>query len=122
MAAVTVLDASAVLAFLFDEPGAEIVGPVLPVARIGAANWAEVMVKAGSESEQMATGALLVGMGLTIDDVTRADAERAAAIHASSPWMSLGDRLCLALAERLDADVLTSDKAWGTDGRVRQIR
>jgi PIN domain nuclease of toxin-antitoxin system len=36
--------------------------------------------------------------------------------------LSLGDRLCLALAQRLDADVLTADRAWGEEGLIRQIR
>jgi PIN domain nuclease of toxin-antitoxin system len=36
--------------------------------------------------------------------------------------LSLADRLCLALAERLSAEVLTADRAWGRAGRIRQIR
>jgi PIN domain nuclease of toxin-antitoxin system len=36
--------------------------------------------------------------------------------------LSLGDRLCLALGERLDDDVLTADRRCGDDGRVIQIR
>ena len=34
----------------------------------------------------------------------------------------VADRLCLALADRVDQPVLTADAAWGTEGRVRQIR
>jgi PIN domain nuclease of toxin-antitoxin system len=34
----------------------------------------------------------------------------------------LADRLCLALGERLDADVWTADQAWGMGTRIRQIR
>ena len=34
----------------------------------------------------------------------------------------LADRLCLALGDRLDADVWTAHQAWVTDGRIRQIR
>ncbi len=36
--------------------------------------------------------------------------------------LSLADRLCLALAERIDMDILTADRAWGTTGRVNQVR
>ena len=36
--------------------------------------------------------------------------------------LSLADRLCLALAERLDTPVLTADAAWEPAGRIRQIR
>lgn len=40
-----ILDASAVLAFIFGEPGAERVAAFLPGARISAINAAEVMSK-----------------------------------------------------------------------------
>jgi PIN domain nuclease of toxin-antitoxin system len=36
--------------------------------------------------------------------------------------LSLADRLCLALGDRLDADVLTADQAWGAGERIKQIR
>ena len=36
--------------------------------------------------------------------------------------LSLADRLCLGLGERLDAAVLTADKSWGDTGRIVQIR
>lgn len=41
-----VLDASSVLAFLHDEPGAERVWSVLSQAVVGAVNWSEVVQKA----------------------------------------------------------------------------
>lgn len=41
----TVLDASAVLALLNDEPGANLVAEALPSSRLGAANLAEVIGK-----------------------------------------------------------------------------
>ena len=50
------------------------------------------------------------------------DGEWAARRWRRGEGLSLGDRLCLALAERLDTDVLTADTSWGTDDRVRQIR
>ncbi|MGH9018939.1 MAG: hypothetical protein ACRDY1_14405 [Acidimicrobiales bacterium] len=36
--------------------------------------------------------------------------------------LSLADRLCPALGERLDVLVVTADSSWGEDGRIRQIR
>lgn len=36
--------------------------------------------------------------------------------------LSLADRLCQALAERFEGDVLTADRSWGSAGRIRQIR
>ena len=41
----TVLDASAVLALVQDEPGAEAVAAALPGSRLGAANLAEIIGK-----------------------------------------------------------------------------
>jgi len=41
---------------------------------------------------------------------------------ASRLGLSLADRLCLALGERLDAEVLTADRSWGSGGRIQQIR
>jgi PIN domain nuclease of toxin-antitoxin system len=36
--------------------------------------------------------------------------------------LSLGDRLCLALASRRGEDALTADRAWGTGPGIVQIR
>jgi ribonuclease VapC len=54
--------------------------------------------------------------------VTAEDALVAARLwHPKTP-LSLGDRLCLALGERMGVSVLTADRAWGSEGRVVQIR
>ncbi len=120
----TVVDASALLAFLQDEPGAEIVevafaGPTV----CGAANWSEVAQKVRAAGRDWAlASALLLSYDIRIEPVGADDAERAAALWRAGDGLSLGDRLCLALGERLDVDVLTADAAWGTTGRIRQIR
>lgn len=118
----TVLDASAVLAYLQGEPGSEIVAGNLSGAVIGAASWAEVLSRfPGPVEMSLATG-IVTAQGVRIEPVSEADARGAAVLRASRPHLSLGDRLCLALAERRDSQVLTADRAWGTDGRIRQIR
>src|SRR5699024_11038986 len=66
--------------------------------------------------------ALLLGYGVQIEDVSATDAERAAAMWRRGSGLSLGDRLCLALAERLQMPVLTADRAWGSSKQVIQIR
>ncbi len=119
----TVLDASAVLAFLLGEPGAERVEAALDGGFIGAANWAEVAQKVRSAPADWGMArALLLSYSLAVEPVTSADAETAAALWRRGSGLSLGDRLCLALAERLDATVLTADRAWGESQRVKQIR
>ncbi len=120
----TVLDASALLAFLQDESGADVVEGALEAgAVVGAANWSEVAQKVlGSDRDWRLARALLLGHELVVEPVTAVDAEHAAARWRHGEGLSLGDRLCLALADRLEDTVLTADRAWGTDGRVRQIR
>ena len=65
---------------------------------------------------------LLRAFDLVVEPVTEADAELAATCWQGQPSLSLGDRLCLALASRLNAKVLTADLAWGSDGFIQQIR
>lgn len=118
-----VLDASALLAFLQGEPGADQAEEALDGAVVGAANWSEVAQKVRSSGADwgVASG-LLLSYELVVEPVTRADAEIAAAMWNRGSGLSLGDRLCLALAERLDATVLTADRAWGHSERIVQLR
>lgn len=120
----TVLDASAILAFLHVEPGEEKVEAALATGAVcGAANWSEVAQKVIARGASMeATRRLLSGYGLSIEPVTSTDAEVAARMWVDKPSLSLADRLCLALAERLGVPVLTADTAWGTAGGIHQIR
>lgn len=119
-----VLDASALLAYVADEPGADLVETaLLDGARCGAANWSEVAQKviAADRDWELVRG-LLSSYDLAVEAVSEEDAEWAARRWRRGEGLSLGDRLCLALAERVDESVLTADRTWGTSERVRQIR
>lgn len=119
-----VFDASALLAFLQGEPGSPIVERELAVGgHCGAANWSEVAQKVlAHERDWDLARALLQSYELDITDVTAADAEWAARRWRRGEGLSMADRLCLALGERLDAVVWTADSAWGPNERITQIR
>jgi ribonuclease VapC len=120
----TILDASALLAFVQDEDGAAVVETALETdPRCGAANWSELAQKvraAGRDWELVR--ALLVSYDIRIEPVLADDAEWAAHRWKRGEGLSLADRLCLALAERVESNVLTADASWGSTGRVTQIR
>lgn len=119
-----VFDASALLAYLRGEAGAAAVERVLEDGgACSAANWSEVAQKIRSHGRNWTLArALLLGHQLVVEPVTAADAEWAAARWQPGEGLSLGDRLCLALGNRLDATIWTADAAWGSEGRICQIR
>jgi ribonuclease VapC len=113
---VTVLDASAVLALIQDEPGAEVVAGELSGARMSTANLAEVvgtLVDAGIDGREAVD--LLTAAGVVFEPVTLEDAVLAGALRGlgGGRTLSLGDRCCLALTTRAaPAEVLTADRVW----------
>lgn len=109
----TVVDASVVLAWLQDEPGAAEAEPMLMEGVIGAANWSEVLQKARQHGAPMGVvGRLLASFGVNVIEVTAADAEIAASLWRPGAGLSLADRLCLALGMRLSLTVATADASW----------
>lgn len=109
----TVVDASAMLALLLGEPGADQVEAALGDASISAANWSEVAHKVRQPGGDWDLArSLLISYGLIVEPLTIEDAERAASLWRAGSGLSLGDRCCLALAERLDTSALTTDAAW----------
>lgn len=110
-----VLDASALLAYLHDEPGSEAVEKVLSEAMISTVNLAEVIQKAMARSvEVQGLRQDLEALGLSIIPFTETQAEGAAQLwqktHAFG--LSLGDRACLSLGLELALPVLTADQEW----------
>lgn len=120
----TVIDSSALLAFLQAEHGADLVeGALIEGGSCGAANWSEVAERVLAHGRDWTTtSALLRSYPLAIEPVTVADAEWAAHRWRRGEGLSLADRLCLALGARLRQPVLTADRAWGSSAGVQQIR
>jgi ribonuclease VapC len=110
-----VLDASAVLALIHDEPGAGDVEASLGEAVMSTVNWAEV---AGLlEMRGLPAAALretVVSLGIDLHAFGPEDADETGALYAGprGAGLSLGDRACLALAGKLGAPALTADRAW----------
>lgn len=110
-----VLDASALLAFLNGEPGAEKVAAVLGDAMISAVNFAEAATKLALKGSAFRrTLAELTDAELEVVDFDRSLAEETGALALSTRerGLSLGDRACLALARRERTTALTADRAW----------
>ena len=70
----------------------------------GAADWSEVAQKVRAHGRNWdLSRSLLISYGVQVEAVTAADAEWAARRWAPGEELSLADRLCLALGDRLDA-------------------
>jgi ribonuclease VapC len=112
----TVLDASAVLALIHNEPGQDLVAEHLEGAILGAANLAEVVGKLiDADIDVRRLRVLLSAAGVIVEPLTADDAELAGALRAieGGRMLSLGDRCCLALTTRVTSpEVLTADRAW----------
>lgn len=110
-----VLDASAVLALLFDEPGAEaVVDHITAGAAISTVNLAEVATVLVRNDRDPNT--VLDPLRAQVDVVTftTTDALTTAELYpqVSARGLSLGDRACLALARRLNAPAVTAEHLW----------
>ena len=116
-----VLDASALLAHIYEERGAKVVGKAIANgAAISVVNWIEVLSKLAEDGEdpELAsaeiTAANLVKTAIKIEPVTPEDAIEAARLRpiTRGNGLSLADRACLVLGRRLSVPVLTADRQW----------
>lgn len=110
-----VLDASAVLAVIFEEAGADRVAEHIPGAAISAVNLAEVLAKLRDLGMPETTiEAILEELQLTIIPFDVAQAHESARLRpmTRSAGLSLGDRACLATAALRGAVALSADRAW----------
>jgi PIN domain nuclease of toxin-antitoxin system len=115
------LDASAVLALLNDEEGGEVISDAIAEgAAISVVNLAEVLSKIAERGGDPAAAATELRKAegskraLTIEPLTAADCVTVARLRpiTKQRGLSLADRACLALADRLGIPALTTDEAW----------
>lgn len=110
-----ILDASALMAHLNEEPGAEAVRQAMGSGAVASvANWAEVLSKAaevGDDPEELASE---LRDAVQIEPITEADCIEIAKLRPLTrlKGLSLADRCCLALAKRLGVPVKTADRDW----------
>lgn len=129
-----VLDASALLAYLRDEPGSAVVENALTRgAHISAVNWAETLSKLAEGGQAPKSTAQdfedkgILGLALIIHPLDEKLALRIAELRPLTrhAGLSLGDRACLALGEELRLRVLTAERVWNDLSlgiKIEQIR
>ncbi len=117
------LDASAVLAWLQEERGAEVVDEVIDSSAILSLNAAEVLHKLmgkGATPEQARE--ILDRLAVPVIDFGN-EHLRATARFSKVAGLSLGDRCCLGVAETMSLTAVTADRQWAAvSDRVRLIR
>ncbi len=110
-----VLDASALLALLNNEPGAQRVNDILPESVIGAVNVCETagkLVSAGMNLDDARTSIELVNLDVVPFDTELAYKAASLVAETRKLGLSLGDRACLALGLMLQETVVTAEHLW----------
>ena len=110
-----VIDASALLALLNAEPGADVVAEALPQGVISAVNLSEGVAKlCDAGMPEKAIHQALQPLGIEIVPFDEEQAYQAGLLRISTQdlGISLGDRACLSLAKKLGIDALTAGRAW----------
>lgn len=112
-----VLDASALLAMIYEEPGQEKVKEMLSHSLISTVNFSEVVAKVldrQPELSKIMVLTLLDSFRLNCIDFDEEQAEIAGELRPLTKkyGLSLGDRCCLALAKQKKLKVLTADRQW----------
>ena len=117
-------DASAVIALILGEPGAETVEPIISECVITTVNLAEVVgYFARNGAPEPAIREMLEALRLETVHFDDELAYCAGVLLATTgrAGLSLGDRACLALARRLGIKAITTDRAWSRVARAAGV-
>jgi len=120
-----VLDSSAILTVLQSEPGAQQISELMDRSLVSVVNEAEVisvLIQKGSAPDHALD--LVLSLPYELVDLDRKLARRAGTLwrEFKPRGLSLGDRCCLALAEREGLPALTTDKRWADLSSTVDIR
>jgi len=124
------LDASALLALIFNEPGGDRVGAVLDDSDIHALNLAEVMrklVAIGKPVEEVIEHLQPLKLGV-VETLSLEQAQEIARLTPETKrlGLSLGDCVCLIAAESVGITAVTAERRWsevrGRRVKILQIR
>ncbi len=129
-----VLDSSAVLALILNEPGGEQVDALLTQldrgenaqVALSAITWCEILSRLHRNHDAM-TSSELAGLleGVEIVSFGVSEADLTADLVRIDRSISLGDRACLTLARTRNATAWTTDKIWqrlNTDIAIKILR
>jgi len=122
-----VIDSSALIAYLWDEPGADTVHTQLERGLVCSVNFSEValrLARDGSDPRPFLED--LLDSGLDVLDFTFTCALRLIDIRLEETRrglaLSLGDRCCLATAMAEELPVITADREWARFDDVIDVR
>ena len=110
-----ILDASALLALLKNEPGADKVEPLLGqivMSSINVSETASILLESEMNSQEVQECLLPL-----ISEIVSFDAEQAFLAaelrkHTKNQGLSLGDRACISLGMKMNLPVYTADRVW----------
>lgn len=118
------------MALLHDEEGAPVVVEAIAAgATISAVNWAEVLSNVAADGDD--PGAVVGRLSVTgeeaviwVEALTAADCMEVARLRpiTKARGLSLADRACLALADRLGVPALTTDREWTKADVAAEVR
>lgn len=108
------LDASALLAYILGEPGADAVDRELDdcaMSVVNASETAEILRRKGVPIEKAISDLAAMTLPWVAPNIDTAMCAARLSVHKG---LSLGDRFCIAEAQVRGAPVLTADRAWAS--------
>ncbi len=110
-----VLDASALLAMIANEPGSERVAQILNESVISSINHTEVaskLIDLGMPESEVVSLLNLLGLESLPFDLDQSYVAASLRSDTRKLGLSLGDRACLALARHKNLTAVTADRTW----------